>query len=237
MLKLEETPQWNEILELKDSLTLRDLALRFNVRPGTLSAALRRTNTSRAVQRASQPTSGPSNHSTLDDVARQRGVVLRPGSKDHLLLPHLDDLGQIPDAKVAELAGVSLRTVASFRTRNSISGYRRTPESRSTARPSRIDAVRDIVGQVGDREVADQAGVSISAVRAYRRKHGIDAATRTAPEPTPPMTSAAGQDAVWRIVLADERTGFMVAPDLATVASRLTDDQVVSVERVGELLK
>lgn len=44
-------------------------------------------------------------------------------------------------------------------------------------RRSKIDPFHSLVGQLVDREVAEKAGVTPAAVQAYRRKHGIPAAS------------------------------------------------------------
>jgi len=48
-------------------------------------------------------------------------------------------------------------------------------------RRSKIDPFHSLVGQLVDREVAEKAGVTPAAVQAYRRKHGIPAASSGAP--------------------------------------------------------
>lgn len=49
MARLETTEHWAQILELKDQLSLRELAERFGTSPGLISAALRRTQTGRTA--------------------------------------------------------------------------------------------------------------------------------------------------------------------------------------------
>ncbi len=48
----------------------------------------------------------------------------RPGSKDALVAARFNLLGKVPDHEIARLAGVSVRTVASYRTRHGIAGFR-----------------------------------------------------------------------------------------------------------------
>lgn len=137
MRRIETYDFWRELLSLKDELSLRELAEKFNVTPGAISAAFKRTGTARLP---APP--GPR-------ALRQRGVsgedlgevgspgrgpggeLVRPGSKDHLLAPWREELGRVPDAEVAEHAGVSVRTVASFRARNAIPGYAGPRRTRS----------------------------------------------------------------------------------------------------------
>lgn len=50
-------------------------------------------------------------------------------------------------------------------------------QPRRAKRRSKIDPFHSLVGQLVDREVAEKAGVTPAAVQAYRRKHGIPAAS------------------------------------------------------------
>lgn len=50
---------------------------------------------------------------------------------------------------------------------------KKTSRQRPAAKPSRIDAVRELVGVLTDAEVAAKAGVTSSAVHQYRQRHGI----------------------------------------------------------------
>lgn len=175
---------WPQALVLKDRMSLRDLADHLGISVGALSAEFRNAGiTRKPAQR----------NTTTTKTARTR-----PGSKDALIEKYFDKLGRIPDAEVAKLTGVSVRTIASYRSRNGIDGYkgprRRTPGG--GRRQSRLDDFRHLMGRVPDRVVAEQADMSLGAVRNYRIKHGIDAAGRkptedvTALEAEAPMTSS-----------------------------------------------
>lgn len=183
MQRLESNNWWSDLLGLKDELSLRELSDRFGVTPGAISAALKRTGTRR---RPAPP--GPRVARAADDdlppeagagtTAASDGGGTRPGSKDHLVETHRALLGNVPDAEVAKMAGVSVRTIASFRARHSIGGYagpRRAPRQ-GKRRASRIDPFEALLGAVADRIVAEKAGVSLNAVRNYRVKRGIPAA-------------------------------------------------------------
>ena len=86
--------------------------------------------------------------------------------------------------EIAKKAGVSVRTIASFRSRNQIPGYsgRTAKKSGRTRRKSRIDPFADIVGKVPDRVVAEKAGVTLNAVRNYRASRGIRSSRERARE-------------------------------------------------------
>lgn len=191
MRRLESFDWWPELIEEKDQLSLRELASKYGVTPGAISAALKREGVSR---RAAPP--GPRGSRDADDglppekgadgsAPAKRRIVRpeksetggRPGSKDDLILQHIDKVSTRPDRDIAESIGVSVRTLASFRASHKIAPYKGPRTSRKAGgRRSKIDPHRDILGTVPDRVVAEKAGVTLNAVRNYRVKHGIPAA-------------------------------------------------------------
>jgi hypothetical protein len=142
----------------------------------------------------------------------------RGGCKDDRLDALRDLLGQIPDADIARRADVSVRTVASFRAKHHIPGFRgvrRSPLPRGHD-ASRLDRWQDLVGQVPDHIVAGRAGMSLGAVRNFRIKHGIEACGR--------MTSAAIDDALARYEAPKRDAGkreVAVSPTLALHAPKV----------------
>ena len=109
------------------------------------------------------------------------------------LAAYADQLGRISDGDIAEQAGLSLGTVGAYRRKLGIPAYagflwqkghepvgggRKKTKSPAPARGRRadIDRLSDLVGTVPDRVVAEQAGVSRSAVTAWRREQGVAAA-------------------------------------------------------------
>lgn len=104
----------------------------------------------------------------------------RIGSKDQRVESCFELLGNLPDAEIARRVNVSIRTVASYRARHGIHGYdgpRRRPEPRD-GRRSRLEELHDLLGRVPDRIIADEASMSLGAVRNYRLKHDIEAVGR-----------------------------------------------------------
>jgi hypothetical protein len=159
---LEHESWWGDLLAKKDTTPLRELAIEFGTSVGVLSAALKRTGTVRVPQGDSV---------AAPDTSQEPA---RPGSKDAMIEPHASLLGKVPDAEVADKAGVSVRTIASYRSRNQIAGYQgRTLPKKRRQRKSRIDPFQDLLGQVPDRVVAEKAGVTLNAVRNYRANRGI----------------------------------------------------------------
>jgi len=189
MRRIETYDWWPELVRRKDELSLRELAERFDVTPGAISAAFRRTGLSRKAAppgpRIRRKASGGDESLPPEPGEGEDGTVARPGSKDTRILPYARMLGQVPDSDVARKAGVSVRTIASFRARNQVGGYK-GPRKRGAdraPRKSRIDAFAHLVGQHPDRIVAEKAGVSLNAVRNWRMRHGVPASGRAASDP------------------------------------------------------
>ncbi|MCB9680898.1 MAG: hypothetical protein H6733_05440 [Alphaproteobacteria bacterium] len=223
MSDLESRDVWPQIARLADTLPLADLARRFGVSPGEISGALERTRGhTDALPLGASP--APRHEASVDDAGADLPPA-RAGSKDARLLAHADLLGKVPDGEVARLAGVSIRTVASYRARHHIPGYAGPRRARGARGPrrSRLDTFSDLLGAVPDRVVAERAGVSLNAVRNYRVKRGIPALGR----PMSPATSgAAGLGAgtsawqiTWRLGGA-VRTGVVLSGDLHEAVAR-----------------
>lgn len=190
MRRIETYDWWPELVRRKDELSLRELAERFDVTPGAISAAFRRTGLSRKAAppgpRIRRKASGGDESLPPEpgEGEGEEGTLARPGSKDTRILPYARMLGQVPDSDVARKAGVSVRTIASFRARNNVGGYK-GPRKRGAdraPRKSRIDAFAHLVGQHPDRIVAEKAGVSLNAVRNWRMRHGVPASGRAGSE-------------------------------------------------------
>jgi hypothetical protein len=252
-------PWWSRATELKDTLSLTELAATLGV-PVTVVA---REFRDRGVSKRILATPARSVHPGTRGAARppaapDLGGAVRSGSKDLQLEAHHARLGTVPDAEIARLAGVSVRTVASYRSRHGIPGYdgpRRTPPIREGG-GSRVDDFHALLGVVPDRVVAELAGMSLGAIRNFRIKAGIDAAGRltddeiagvlrtwrggatptpvAAPPPVPTARSA------WRITGPGDAL-VVVAPSLAAAlraaADALGGDGAIrTVEALGAVL-
>ncbi len=121
---------------------------------------------------APAPSNDGQKNGTTDTPKRPHPPKSRPGSKDYLLAPVFHMLGKVPDREIAKMAGVSMRTVANYRSRHKIPGFRGI-YNKPRPRRSKIDPYVHLVGKVPDRVVAEKAGVTPNAVRNYRVKHGI----------------------------------------------------------------
>lgn len=116
--------------------------------------------------------------------------------------PFRDEVGKLPDKIVAAKAGVSVEGVRMYRKRHGIAlePSARQPRGRkakvkpvveSAAAPvvestqpkrrkrrSKIDPYKSEVGVLADKIIAEKAGLSLQAVRQYRRRHNISAPPR-----------------------------------------------------------
>ncbi len=253
MRRIETFDWWPDLLALKDELSLRELANRFEVTPGAISAAFKRTGTARKPAPPG-PRALRKRRKSVDSLppeAGENGTGPRPGSKDQLIENHQHLLGVVPDSDVAKKAGVSVRTVASYRSRNGVPGYTgpRRPSAKRRPRTSRIDPFQKLLGTVPDRVVAEQAGVSLNAVRNYRVKRGIQAARRrTADETVAPQPAKADAETMtgaqaWRVTIANGpgvQERVVVANDMVEAATRATQSanggRVTSIAWVAQIL-
>lgn len=277
MRRIETFDWWEELVALKDELSLRELAERFRVTPGAISAAMKREGLSR---KAAPP--GPRNRrkgglppepgESAVAAKRAKPAPKAPpasGRKAHPLAAYAGRLGTVADSVIAQEAGVSVRSVAAYRARHRIPSLITpfgTPVGEAPARRSRIDPYADLLGTVPDRVVAQQAGVSLNAVRNYRVKKKIPAAGRGRPRtgtvpapgatpaptarvevaapPAPPAPAAAptpkpasvGRTA-WAVELADGETAIVSGVTLVEAATTAsTAGEVVSMRRLGRML-
>ena len=129
---------------------------------------------------------------------------------------------------------------------------------RRRKRRSKLDPFRESIGTVSDRIIAEKAGVSVQAVRQYRRRHDIPAAPRgakaAAPEAAAPVAApvaaapeAAASAAVqnWgfsvRIQRGDnEETAFLIASNIIEAANLATaaaaDGRIIGLKQLGAAL-
>lgn len=251
-------PWWDEALARKDSMQLKELAAHLGVPLSTLVSAFKLHGVSRQPQVSAPVESVPevemSNETT---ETASTSIDARHGSKDGNILKHAHLLGKIPDAEVAKLSNVSVRTIASFRARNKIPGYkgprRRTPSSVGGRRASRLESFMDILGKVPDRVVADKAEMSLGAVRNFRIKHGISASGRV-PESAAmaaldnaiPFTASAGPMMAFSVTLSTpngDLARVVIAPDMVRAASfadgaaQKLQGRVSSLGVIGEVLR
>lgn len=161
--RLESSPWWPELLELKDQLTLQELAQRFDVSVNGLSRALRRAGVHRSAVRA-----GSGAGRTGPDP---RSAEAQTWWAEFLSLKDTHSLAQLAERfGVAEitLQRALRRTGVSRQSQRGARGNRQTQASNQ-----QIGEVSHLLGVVPDGEIARQAGVSRYAVSRFRQAKGI----------------------------------------------------------------
>jgi transposase len=147
--------------------------------------------------------------------------------------------------ELSEKFGASPAAIANALKRNGISrtsapaGPRRARKSTATpkrrGRKSKLSQFRDQMGKVVDREIAERAGVTVSAVTNYRRRHNIKASggqgrPRKRPEgaiaPKLHRVGARG----YRVVIAND------IAEAAAAARRSGRGEVTQIELLGRAL-
>lgn len=256
MKKLETQPYWAELVSHKDELSLRELSERFGATPGAIMNAFRRNG----IKRQDAPP-GPRKHrknKPLPPEPGESGAAVTAQLGDHARL-----LGTVPDIEVAKKSGLSLRTVSAYRVSQGIPGFagkasasrsaggkavtRQARAPKKPGRKSKIDAFASEVGTTTDRVIATKAGVTINAVRNWRRVHKVpafagDVAGATGAAPAPVAKAAARRGAgsagyAWRVVLVGGASGIVVAANIAEAAQQAAGvGDAQSIERVGALL-
>ena len=183
------------------------------------------------------------------------------------LAPYLGMLGEVADSEIASMAGISIQTVARVRKEKGIAPRRGRGAAakavvsnvprRRPGRPSKITPLEDKLATHSDAEVAAMAGVSENAVRNYRKRHGLAAASVPSPAKAvtkapnakapkaaapsavakaPAAQSVVGQRA-YRVQLGD-RTAIVVGTNLVEAARKAVESgsEVSSIELLGDIL-
>lgn len=134
---LEQSEAWPKIKEALGERSIKEVADEFGVTSGAITLALVRTNTKRdPVGSAGAPPPPPRKEKTgrKTESVEVNGLHVRKGTSDEKIAPFAERLGVDTDANIAEDAGVSPRTVATFRRRNGIKGKRgRRPSKKKAA--------------------------------------------------------------------------------------------------------
>lgn len=85
----------------------------------------------------------------------------------------VQDLGQMPDAKLGRRLGVTAAAVRSARLSRGIPAYERRRTARTGSHPGTWPKVDPLLGQMPDAEVARRFGIPVGMVRSRRAKLGI----------------------------------------------------------------
>ena len=174
--------------------------------------------------------------------------------EDHPWWPELLKLkDSLSLRELSERFGASPAGIANALKRNGISRKAapagpRKPEkggtrSKRRGRTSKLSQFQDQMGKVVDREIAERAGVTVSAVTNYRRRHNIKASggqgrPRKRPEGTvAPKLRRAGARG-YRVVIGGE-SFVVIANDIAEAAAaarRSGRGEVTQIELLGRAL-
>ncbi|MEC7946548.1 MAG: hypothetical protein VX265_03210 [Myxococcota bacterium] len=175
------------------------------------------------------------------------------------IAPFRAKVGKVPDREVAELAGVTPEAVRMFRRRHDIAlEATRSPAAASGVakkprrRKSKLDPYQDLLGKVPDAEVAAMANVTSENVRAYRRRHSIEAEWRRSTPPAEPpkaavvrssvapVAASSGTQAYAVIVEGKDDVFIVLASNFVAAANeaaaRVGDVRILSLEHIGSVL-
>ncbi len=242
--RLESAAWWDEMLTLKDDVSLRDLSQRYGVSINGLSRALKRAGYDKPIVRKSREPSAVTKAKARKAPA---GPDPRSAEAQEWWGDFLARKDAEPLAKLAKRYGVAEITLqrAMKRTgteRRSQRGARGAKSARKASR--KLGRFSDQVGQVPDAELAALAGVSKYQVTQYRKRHGIpsvrgraakapqvvaEAAMKGTPAPAPApapvrarASNAPGQEAyLVKVDSAGASTRYVVVGrDLAEAAGR-----------------
>lgn len=205
--------------------------------------------------------------------AKSKNKTKKPPGRASKIAPFRDQVGKVPDREIATLAGVTPEAVRMFRRRHDIAlqveaspapAAASAAPSKPRKRKSKLDPFQDLLGKVPDAEVAAMAGVTSENVRAYRRRHSIEAEWRTkgaapaaapvaapaaapvaapaveaAPAPAPAV-AASGAQAFAVIVEGKDDVFIVLADDFVSAANeaaaRVGGARILSLEHVGSVL-
>ena len=164
------------------------------------------------------------------DLARIRPSVV---------MQFFDMLGKVPDGDIAGKAGVSTNSVQALRTKWGIAAHKAAKSEKKTdgppaVRKSKVGVYLDMLGQVPDSEIAAMAGVKVSSVAAYRRRHGIptfDSPATATPEPVTEGSPSARRKAGRRSKLDPYADLLGTVPDREVAAKAGVSTSAVAVYR------
>lgn len=155
MRKLEEYPWWSELVALKDVLSLRELAERFDVTPGAISMALKRND----IGRESAPP-GPRDRRRKKAISSEIAEIL---VKDTEVAEQAIERRFIVEPVVAEPAP-SPDVVAAVAEPHPAEVL--LPDDKGSS--DLLAPFEDLLGEVPDEEIASLAGVSVKEVARVR---------------------------------------------------------------------
>ncbi|MFH1466597.1 MAG: hypothetical protein ABIO70_19585 [Pseudomonadota bacterium] len=149
---------------------------------------------------------------------RKRAPAQGPRSRRTKLGKYLEQLGVLPDAEIAAMAGVTAENVRTYRKRRGIpAGWRGESQREALAKGSdgrrgKLAAYQEQIGILTDARIAELAGTSPANVRAWRLRHGVPARWRGEGSPLP------NEEAI-RLLDAGRTAAAVESPALTIAAS------------------
>ena len=223
MTHLEKTDNWQQILEQKDTLPLRELAKQFDTTPGAISAALKRTATARVVV-------GRDGAAEAKSTPRRR--IVRPEAPEPAPAPAATKKKRRAPAKQAKPSKADWWTeaVALLDTMSMVEVAAQLGVS-----PGKIAVEMRRTGTTRKPVVRP-----IEPKKAKKRVKRAPAAPKAqaAPKTTPKVVTTYA----WRVVIQDatgERDGVIIASSLveaAEKAAKVAGDSVSSLQRISEVI-
>jgi len=213
--KIEEQPWWPKLVKKKDTKSLRELGDEFGVSAAAISNALKRNKLTRKPAR-----SGP------------RGTKGTAGATSAASAKKAAPRKTTPKKTAARrVARSKTPTVKAAR-----------PGGLKRGRRSVLAKYQDQMGKVVDREIAEKAGVTVSAVTNYRKRHNIPPATGRGRPRRSPLAPAVRTSTrrrtgamAFQVAIGSE-TLVVVAKDIVAAAQRATAagrGEVTRIELIG----
>jgi predicted DNA binding protein len=220
--KIEDQPWWPKLVAEKDAKSLRELSAEFGVSPAAISNALKRNNLTRTSAR-----SGPRKYRAAAPAAK-----LRPVRK--VFTKKASPAKRVSSKKMSMLA-----EAAAAKARAPKAPVRRAAVGRRRkGRVSVLAQYQDQMGKVVDRVIAEKAGVTVSAVTNYRKRHQIAPATGRGRPRRSPAAPAADRASSRRRVAAQAYSVEIAGEKVVVVASSIVEAaQRASAAGRGEVTK
>ena len=230
--KMEDQPWWPKLVAQKDEKSLRELSAEFGVSPAAISNAFKRNSLKRKPARSGPRTRKAATADGAKPSSRKKAVAAKRVGR--------------PKRSEASVKAMSSKR-APRKARTASAPARRA--SAATARKRRVSVLeqyQDQMGKVVDREIAEKAGVTVSAVTNYRKRHNIPPLTgRGRPRRTDGGAQASQAKASRSAglqayeVKSGEDTVVVVATTIVEAAQRATAagrGEVTKIKRIGPAL-
>ncbi|MED5369910.1 MAG: hypothetical protein VX899_02755 [Myxococcota bacterium] len=157
MKRLEDQDWWQELLSVKDEMSLRELAARFGSTPGSINKALKRNG----IERKHAP-SGPRNSRSSEDSAPSDASESANAVE-----------GTEASAPVTEAAPKAPKAPKKKKAKAAKKSKKKGATGLRAGTAAKLEPYMDQLGEVADAEVASLAGVSVQTVARIRKAKGI----------------------------------------------------------------